>query len=415
MIYTLKGGFVYSNDKIIKTNVIIENNLIKELGEKEEGEIINVEGLYLAPAFMDPHVHMREPGFTDSETIKTGSMAAARGGYTQVFLMPNTKPVISSKKDLDNIKKIIEKDSVIECLPLASITVDEKGEELVNFDELDTVGFSDDGKPVSNSWLMYQAMLKAKVLNKPLLCHCEDMELVNKGIFNESKLQKEAGVRVNLDISETTNVARDLVIANKTGVHYHVCHLATKESLDLVKYYKSIGCNVTVEVTPHHIVLNDEMIEISPNYKMNPPIRAKKDQEALIEGIINGDVDMISTDHAPHSALKKDRDIAESAFGIVGSETAFALLYTSLVKTEKISLEKLFDLMSKNVAKAFNLRENSIEIGNVANIAVIDLDNEYTIDKNSFYSKGKNTPFDGWKVYGNIKKTIYKGVIVYGG
>jgi len=415
MIYTLKGGFVYSNDKIIKTNVIIENNLIKELGEKEEGEIINVEGLYLAPAFMDPHVHMREPGFTDSETIKTGSMAAARGGYTQVFLMPNTKPVISSKKDLDNIKKIIEKDSVIECLPLASITVDEKGEELVNFDELDTVGFSDDGKPVSNSWLMYQAMLKAKELNKPLLCHCEDMELVNKGIFNESKLQKEAGVRVNLDISETTNVARDLVIANKTGVHYHVCHLATKESLDLVKYYKSIGCNVTVEVTPHHIVLNDEMIEISPNYKMNPPIRAKKDQEALIEGIINGDVDMISTDHAPHSALKKDRDIAESAFGIVGSETAFALLYTSLVKTEKISLEKLFDLMSKNVAKAFNLRENSIEIGNVANIAVIDLDNEYTIDKNSFYSKGKNTPFDGWKVYGNIKKTIYKGVIVYGG
>lgn len=415
MIYTLKGGFVYSNDKIIKTNVIIENNLIKELGEKEEGEIINVDGLYLAPAFMDPHVHMREPGFTDSETIKTGSMAAARGGYTQVFLMPNTKPVISSKKDLDDIKKIIEKDSVIECLPLASITVDEKGEELVNFDELDTVGFSDDGKPVSNSWLMYQAMLKAKELNKPLLCHCEDMELVNKGIFNESKLQKEAGVRVNLDISETTNVARDLVIANKTGVHYHVCHLATKESLDLVKYYKSIGCNVTVEVTPHHIVLNDEMIEISPNYKMNPPIRAKKDQEALIEGIINGDVDMISTDHAPHSALKKDRDIAESAFGIVGSETAFALLYTSLVKTEKISLEKLFDLMSKNVAKAFNLRENSIESGNVANIAVIDLDNEYTIDKNSFYSKGKNTPFDGWKVYGNIKKTIYKGVIVYGG
>lgn len=415
MIYTLKGGFVYSNDKIIKTNVIIENNLIKELGEKEEGEIINVEGLYLTPAFMDPHVHMREPGFTDSETIKTGSMAAARGGYTQVFLMPNTKPVISSKKDLDDIKKIIEKDSVIECLPLASITVDEKGEELVNFDELDTVGFSDDGKPVSNSWLMYQAMLKAKELNKPLLCHCEDMELVNKGIFNESKLQKEAGVRVNLDISETTNVARDLVIANKTGVHYHVCHLATKESLDLVKYYKSIGCNVTVEVTPHHIVLNDEMIEISPNYKMNPPIRAKKDQEALIEGIINGDVDMISTDHAPHSALKKDRDIAESAFGIVGSETAFALLYTSLVKTEKISLEKLFDLMSKNVAKAFNLRENSIESGNVANIAVIDLDNEYTIDKNSFYSKGKNTPFDGWKVYGNIKKTIYKGVIVYGG
>lgn len=414
MIYTLKGGFVYTENGIIQTNVIIENDKIKDISNNTEGDVIDVEGLYLAPAFMDPHVHMREPGFTESETIKTGSMAAARGGYTQVFLMPNTNPVISDKESLKMVKEIIEKDSVIEALPLASITIGEAGKELVNFDELDVVGFSDDGRPVANSLVIYEAMKKAKELNKPLLCHCEDLDLVNKGIFNESKLQEESGVKVNLDISETTNIARDLVIANKTKVHYHVCHLATKESLDLVKFYKSIGCNVTIEVTPHHLVLNDEMIQIAPNFKMNPPIRGKKDQEALIEGIIDGTVDMISTDHAPHSIAKKERAIEESAFGIVGSETAFPLLYTYLVKTGKISLTKLFDLMSKNVAKAFNLRENTISIGNIANIAVIDLDNEFTIDKNTFYSKGRNTPFDGYKVYGNIMKTIYKGVIVYG-
>lgn len=414
MIYTLKGGFVYTENGIIQTNVIIENDKIKDISNNTEGDVIDVEGLYLAPAFMDPHVHMREPGFTESETIKTGSMAAARGGYTQVFLMPNTNPVISDKESLKMVKEIIEKDSVIEALPLASITIGEAGKELVNFDELDVVGFSDDGRPVANSLVIYEAMKKAKELNKPLLCHCEDLDLVNKGIFNESKLQEESGVKVNLDISETTNIARDLVLANKTKVHYHVCHLATKESLDLVKFYKSIGCNVTIEVTPHHLVLNDEMIQIAPNFKMNPPIRGKKDQEALIEGIIDGTVDMISTDHAPHSIAKKERAIEESAFGIVGSETAFPLLYTYLVKTGKISLTKLFDLMSKNVAKAFNLRENTIAIGNIANIAVIDLDNEFTIDKNTFYSKGRNTPFDGYKVYGNIMKTIYKGVIVYG-
>lgn len=414
MIYTLKGGFVYTENGIIQTNVIIENDKIKDISNNTEGDVIDVEGLYLAPAFMDPHVHMREPGFTESETIKTGSMAAARGGYTQVFLMPNTNPVISDKESLKMVKEIIEKDSVIEALPLASITIGEAGKELVNFDELDVVGFSDDGRPVANSLVIYEAMKKAKELNKPLLCHCEDLDLVNKGIFNESKLQEESGVKVNLDISETTNIARDLVIANKTKVHYHVCHLATKESLDLVKFYKSIGCNVTIEVTPHHLVLNDEMIQIAPNFKMNPPIRGKKDQEALIEGIIDGTVDMISTDHAPHSIAKKERAIEESAFGIVGSETAFPLLYTYLVKTGKISLTKLFDLMSKNVAKAFNLRENTISIGNIANIAVIDLDNEFTIDKNTFYSKGRNTPFNGYKVYGNIMKTIYKGVIVYG-
>lgn len=414
MIYTLKGGFVYTENGIIQTNVIIENDKIKDISNKTEGNIIDVKGLYLAPAFMDPHVHMREPGFTESETIKTGSMAAARGGYTQVFLMPNTSPVISDKESLKMIKEIIARDSVIEALPLASITIGEAGKELVNFEELDVVGFSDDGRPVANSLVIYEAMKKVKELNKPLLCHCEDLDLVNKGIFNESKLQEKSGVKVNLDISETTNIARDLVIANKTKVHYHICHLATKESLDLVKFYKSIGCNVTIEVTPHHLVLNDEMIQIAPNFKMNPPIRGKKDQEALIGGIIDGTVDMISTDHAPHSIAKKERAIEESAFGIVGSETAFPLLYTYLVRTGKISLTKLFDLMSKNVAKAFNLRENTISIGNVANIAVIDLDNEFTIDKNAFYSKGRNTPFDGYKVYGNIMKTIYKGVIVYG-
>lgn len=413
MLYTLKGGYVYTNKQIVKTNVIVENNKIVEISNNVLGEVIDVTGLYVAPSFIDPHVHMREPGFTESETIKTGSLAAAKGGYTKVFLMPNTNPVISSIEAYNDLLNIIKTDSCIECLPLVAITKDELGKELVDFEKFNCVGFSDDGKPVSNSYLMYQAMLKLKELNKPVLCHCEDLELVNKGTFNNSFKQENSDALPNLDISETTNVARDLVIANKTGCHYHVCHLATKESLDIVKFYKSIGCNCTVEVTPHHIVLNDEMIEITPDYKMNPPIRGIKDQEALINGIINGDVDMISTDHAPHSFEKKNKDINSAAFGIVGLETSFPLLYTRLVKTGLIKVEKLFDLMSYNVANAFNLDNHEIKVGNSLSAVILDLDNEFVIDKTKFASKSNNTPFDGWKCYGKVIKTICKGEIVY--
>lgn len=413
MIYTLKGGYVYTNKQIVKTNIIVEDGLIKELSDNVLGNVINVAGLYIAPSFIDPHVHMREPGFCESETIKTGTLAAARGGYTKVFLMPNTNPVISSIESYNNLLEIIKRDSIIECLPLVAITKDEMGIELVDFEEFDCVGFSDDGKPVSDSLLMYQAMMKLKQLNKPVLCHCEDLSLVNKGTFNNSIKQENSPANANLDISETTNVARDLVIAHKTRCHYHVCHLATKESLDLVKFYKSIGCNVTVEATPHHIVLNDEMIEITPDFKMNPPIRARKDQEALINGIISGDVDMISTDHAPHSFEKKNKDINSAAFGIVGLETSFPLLYTHLVKSGLIKLEKLLDLMSYNVACAFNLLNHEICVGNKLSCVCLDLDNEFTIDKNTFLSKSNNTPFDGWKCFGKVVKTICKGEVVY--
>ena len=413
MLYTLKGGYVYTNKQIVKTNVIVNDGKIIEISDNVLGDVIDVTDLYVAPSFIDPHVHMREPGFCESETIKTGSCAAAKGGYTKVFLMPNTKPVISSIEAYQNLLEIIKRDSIIECFPLVSITKDEAGVELVDFEKFDCVGFSDDGKPVSNSYLVYQAMLKLKSLNKPMLCHCEDLDLVHKGTFNNSVKQENSLALPNLDISETTNVARDLVIANKTGCHYHVCHLATKESLDLVKFYKSIGCNVTCEVTPHHVVLNDEMIEITPNYKMNPPIRAVKDQNAVIEGIIDGSVDMISTDHAPHSKEKKEKDINSSAFGIVGLETSFGLLYTKLVKTGLIKLEKLLDLMSYNVAKHFNLDNHEIIVGNNASIVVLDLDNEYKIDKTKFASKSNNTPFDGWNCYGKVIKTICKGEIIY--
>ena len=413
MLYTLKGGYVYTNKQIEKTNVIVQDKKIIEISDNVLGEVIDVTNLYIAPSFIDPHVHMREPGFCESETIKTGSLAAARGGYTKVFLMPNTKPVISSIDAYHNLLEIIKRDSCIECFPLVAITKDELGVELVNFDEFDCVGFSDDGKPVSNSYLMYQAMLKLKELNKPVLCHCEDLDLVHKGTFNNSEKQAVSDALPNLDISETTNVARDLVIANKTGCHYHVCHLATKESLDLIKFYKSIGCNCTCEVTPHHVVLNDEMIEITPEFKMNPPIRGIKDQNALIEGIVNGDVDMISTDHAPHSYEKKNKEINAAAYGIVGLETSFPLLYTKLVKSGLINVEKLFDLMSYNVANAFNLDNHEIYVGNYLSAVVVDLDKEFAINKNNFLSKSNNTPFDGWKCYGKVIKTICKGEIVY--
>lgn len=413
MLYTLKGGYVYTNKQIVKTNVIVNDGKIIEISDNVLGDVIDVTDLYVAPSFIDPHVHMREPGFCESETIKTGSLAAARGGYTKVFLMPNTNPVISSIEAYQNLLEIIKRDSIIECFPLVSITKDEAGVELVDFEKFDCVGFSDDGKPVSNSYLVYQAMLKLKSLNKPMLCHCEDLDLVHKGTFNNSAKQENSLALPNLDISETTNVARDLVIAAKTGCQYHVCHLATKESLDLIKFYKSIGCNCTCEATPHHIVLNDEMIEITPEFKMNPPIRGKKDQEALIKGIINGDVDMISTDHAPHSIEKKNKEINSSAYGIVGLETSFPLLYTKLVKSGLINVEKLFDLMSFNVANTFNLENHEICVGNHLSAVVLDLDCEFTIDKNSFASKSNNTPFDGWKCYGKVIKTICKGEIVY--
>lgn len=413
MLYTLKGGYVYTEKELKQINIIVEDNKIVEISDNVMGNVIDVTGLYVAPSFIDPHVHMREPGFTDSETIKTGSHAAARGGYTKVFLMPNTNPVISSIEAYNDLLEIIKKDAIIDCLPLVAITKDEQGKELVDFEKFDCVGFSDDGKPVSNSYLMYQAMLKLKALNKPVLCHCEDLDLVHKGTFNNSVKQSNSDALPNLDISETTNVARDLVIAAKTMCHYHVCHLATKESLDLVKFYKTIGCNVTCEVTPHHVVLNDEMIEITPDFKMNPPIRAVKDQNAVIQGIIDGTVDMISTDHAPHSFEKKNKEINSAAYGIVGLETSFPLLYTKLVKSGMIKLEKLLDLMSHNVAEKFNLDNHEIKVGNYASIVILDLDNEFAIDKTQFASKSNNTPFNGWRCYGKVIKTIHKGEIVY--
>lgn len=411
MVYTLKNGYAYL-DEIVKTDILIDNGKIALIDDDiNEGEIIDCTGLCIAPAFVDPHTHLREPGFTDSETIKTGTLAAAHGGYTNVFLMPNTNPIISTKEDLDNLRAIIARDAVIECTPLLSITKDEKSEELTNFYELDVVGASDDGKPVMSSRLMYEAMLKAK--DKAIICHCEDLDLVNNGVLNDCEFTQNHGYKPNLDISETTMVARDLVIAKKTKAHYHVCHLASKDSLELVKFYKSLGTNVTCEVTPHHLILNDSMLCDDPNYKMNPPIRSRKDQEALILGVLNGDVDMISTDHAPHCVAKKSLGMEKSAFGIVGLETSFSLLYTYLVKEYGLPLTRLLDLMSKNVCKAFKIRSNEIIVGNNANLVVIDLDHKYVIDKNEFLSKGRNTPFDGKEVYGIIKKTIYNGKIVY--
>ena len=411
MVYTLKNGYLML-DKIEKLDLLIDDGKIALIDEDiNEGEIIDCSGLLIAPGFIDPHCHLREPGFTDSETIKTGSMAACHGGYTQVFAMPNTNPIISTKEDVDNLNEIIKRDSLIGIYPLASITKDEKSQELTDFDSLDVIGFSDDGKPVLSSKLMYEAMIKAH--DKAIICHCEDLDLVDEGIFNDCEFTRENNYRVNLDISESTMVARDLVIAMKTKAHYHVCHMATKESLELIKFYKKRGCNVTVEVTPHHLLLNDSMLKDDPNYKMNPPIRSQEDQEALILGLVNGDIDMISTDHAPHSENKKNKPLAEAAFGIVGLETAFSLLYTKLVKTGILPLVRLLNLMSLNVAKAFHIRDNEIIVGNHANLVILDLDNEYTIDKNKFLSKGRNTPFDGEKCYGIVKKTIYKGAIVY--
>lgn len=409
---TLKNGTLFINGKLEKKDLVFENNkIIKIEKDINMGDIIDCTNLLITPSFIDPHVHLREPGFEYKETIKTGTEAAARGGYTRIFLMPNLNPVPDDIKKMIAYQNIIKNDSIIKCDIIAPITKNQKGENLVDFKLLDSyvIGYSDDGKGIELTSTMYEAMRGTK---KPILSHSEDETIVYNGIVNEGIYSKKNGLKGILDISETVQLARDLVLAKKTNTHYHLCHISCSESLELIKYYKKTS-NITVEVTPHHLLLNENDLIDNGNYKMNPPLRTKKDQEALIEGIRDGSIDCIATDHAPHSEEEKNKGLKDSNFGIIGLETSFPMLYTKLVLTKKIELAKLLNLMSKNVSTIFKIKDHSIKINNNANLTIIDLNNEYKIDKESFLSKGRNTPFHGKSVFGKIKYTIYNGKIVY--
>ncbi|MBQ7769129.1 MAG: dihydroorotase [Oscillospiraceae bacterium] len=360
------------------------------------------------PGFCDVHVHFREPGFSYKETIETGSKASARGGYTAVCTMPNLNPVPDSAQNLDLQLKLIEEQAVIHVYPYGAITVGEKGEEMADLEGMapNCIAFSDDGRGVQSDDMMRQAMLRAKALGKMIVAHCEVNSLLKGGYIHDGEYAREHGHKGICSASEYEQIARDLRLVEETGCAYHVCHISTKESVELIRQAKARGVNVTCETGPHYLTMDDSDLQEDGRFKMNPPLRDKADREALVAGVVDGTIDMIATDHAPHSAEEKSKGLAGSAFGVVGIETAFPVLYTHLVKPGIITLEKLIDLMSNNPRKRFGLPAGS-------DFTVWNLSKEFTVDPEAFLSKGKATPFTGWKLNGECLLTVCDGKAVY--
>ncbi len=360
------------------------------------------------PGFCDVHVHFREPGFSYKETIATGSRAAARGGYTAVCTMPNLNPVPDSVENLRVQRRLIEETACIHIYPYGAITVGEQGEALSDLEGMapDVVGFSDDGRGVQSDDMMRQAMLRAKALGKPIVAHCEVNSLLRGGYIHDGDYAKAHGHRGICSESEWGQIARDLQLVKETGCAYHVCHVSAKESVALIRKAKAEGLDVTCETGPHYLVMDDSDLQEDGRFKMNPPLRGKEDREALIHGILDGTIDMIATDHAPHSAEEKSRGLEKSAFGIVGIETAFPILYTCLVKPGILSLNKLLELLCVNPRRRFGLPLGT-------DYSIWDLNAAYPIDPKDFLSKGRATPFAGWQVNGKCIATICDGKLVY--
>ena len=397
---TLNNAFVYRNGKTEQQNY--------ELSVGGVGFLSDFNNVYIFPAFCDVHVHFREPGFFYKETIKTGSLAAARGGYTDVCTMPNLNPVPDSVENIKEQIEIIEKDAVVRVHPYAAITVGEKGETLTNMKALAPycVAFSDDGKGVQSEAMMRGAMLKAKALGKIIAAHCEDNSLLCGGYIHKGEYARLHGHKGICAESEWKPIERDLRLAKETGCKYHVCHISCKESVELIRKAKAEGVDVTCETAPHYLIFNDMDLKESGNFKMNPPIRSEEDRQALIKGLQDGTIDMIATDHAPHSSEEKSRDLENSLMGVVGLETAFPVLYTYLVKKGIITLEKLIELMAINPRRRFGLPKTD-------DICIYDLQSEYKIDPGEFKSKGKSTPFDGLTVAGKNLLTVCGGKAVW--
>lgn len=385
-----------------------EKSFSAEVFSAEADSFCDLSEYAVFPGFCDVHVHFREPGFSYKETIKTGSMAAAKGGYTSVCTMPNLDPVPDSPEHLKAQTDIIERDAVIEVLPYAAITVGEKGGELVDMESLaeKVIAFSDDGRGVQSEEMMREAMLRAKALGKMIVAHCEVNELLKGGYIHDGDYAKEHGHRGICSESEWKQIERDLRLAGETGCAYHVCHISTKESVDIIRKAKAEGVNVTCETGPHYLVLDDSDLREEGRFKMNPPLRSKADREALLEGIKDGTIDMIATDHAPHSPEEKSRGLEKSPFGITGIETCFPLVYTYLVKTGIITLEKAIELLAVNPRKRFG-----IPLGN--DFTVWKLDEAEKVDPEKFISMGKATPFEGEELFGKCVLTVKDGKIVY--
>ena len=424
MSFLMQNGDVLYRGKIRKMDVLVDDlgrvtvaDQI-DLTAEDVDEIMDASSLLIAPGLIDPHVHLREPGFEYKETIASGTLAAAKGGYTTIMAMPNLNPVPDSLEHLKIQQDRIHYDAKVQVIPYASITKGQKGVgELVDFDALaaEAIAFSDDVKGVQDEAMMREAMLAAKRNNCLIVAHCEDESLIAKGAcIHEGRKAEALGLVGISSASEYRQIERDLRLAEETGCQYHICHISCKESVELVRQAKKRGVSVSCEVTPHHLLLcEDDITANDGRFKMNPPLRSKADQEALIAGLLDGTIDMIATDHAPHSAQEKGKGLQDSAMGIVGLETAFELIYTYLVKTGKLTLERCFELMSFNCADLFGIEGGEIVNFEKANLAVFDLNKREKINPKNFVSQGKSTPFEGWWAMGRCVMNVTDGQIVY--
>lgn len=401
-------------------DILVEDGMIAGVDAsipKGDNDIIDAAGCFVMPGLVDLHVHFREPGFEYKETIKTGSMAAAHGGVTTVFPMPNTKPVIDSVDMYDKVQTIIDRDAVVNVHQVASVTLRQQGETPVDVAALKKAGciaISEDGKSVMNSQVYREAMKAAAAEDMLVMAHCEDKNLVNGGALNEGVASRRYHVNGITNAVEDVIVVRDILLSKETGCRLHLCHCSTADSVKLIKAAKDEGLKVTGEVCPHHFMLCDEdIIEDNADYKMNPPLRSRADMEAVREGLRNGTMDVISTDHAPHSAEEKAKPIGAAPFGITGIETSLCLTYTGLVLTGILTPMQMVEKMSYNPAKIAGIDRGTLLPGRPADIIIVNVDDEIVIDRNNFVSKGHNTPFDGYKVKGIVEYTIVGGKIVY--
>lgn len=416
----LKNANVYIDGSFKKTDIFIKDNMIVSVdGSVHNGENVvsfDFNNKYIFPGFTDVHVHLREPGFLCKETIETGTKAAARGGYTSVCAMPNLKPVPDSAEDIKIETDIIEKTAVVRVYPYGAITVDEMGKELADLEGMApyAIAFSDDGHGVQNDDMMRNAMKKSKELGKMIVAHCEVNELLEGGYIHKGKYAELHGHKGICSESEWKQIERDIELVKETGCAYHVCHISTKESVELIRKAKSEGVNISCETGPHYLVLNDMDLQEEGRFKMNPPIRDESDRLALIEGIKDGTIEFIATDHAPHTEDEKSKGLKNSLMGVVGLETAFPIVYTELVRKGIITLEKAMELLNGNAIERFGIG-SEIAAGKPADLTVFDLDEEYVIDPKDFLSKGKSTPFTGRKVFGKCLMTMVNGEIVYKG
>jgi len=415
--YLLKNGLLFTKEGFLPADLLTAEGRIVSIArglDAAGAAVIDLHHAAVFPGFVDVHVHLREPGFSYKETIRTGTLSAARGGYVHVCAMPNLDPVPDSLEALNVQREIIARDAAVHVHPYGAITRGERGEALADMEAMApfVAGFSDDGRGVQSGEMMRKAMLEAKRLGKPVAAHCEDNGLLRGGYIHDGDYARAHGHRGICSESEWGQIARDLKLAEETGVKYHVCHVSARESVALIREAKARGVDVTCETGPHYLVFCDGDLQEDGRFKMNPPIRSREDRAALIEGLRDGTIDMIATDHAPHSAEEKSRGLEKSAMGVVGLETAFAAVYTHLVKPGLLSMDRLMALLNGNAARRFGYGTPLAE-GQPADLTVFGLDRPFRVDPEQFQSMGRATPFAGMELYGVCLLTMADGKIVW--